>query len=123
MAYRNPLGGQAFIAPKVNTTGGVGGLFEKMFHYYQFRREGFLTHHHKRSNVGSTFSAVKRKFGDAVRSRNPVAMANEVLCKFVCFNLTRVILSQIEWGIDATFWPADPAGADEPRDGLPLRRV
>src|SRR5207249_4441879 len=55
------LGGQAFIAPKSNTTGGVGGLFERMYHYYSFNREEFLRHYHKRSNVESTFSAVKRK--------------------------------------------------------------
>src|SRR5687768_17700612 len=62
-------------------TGGVGGLFERMFHYFQFRKEEFLGHYHKRSNVESTFSMIKRKFGDSVRSRNDVAMVNEVLCK------------------------------------------
>ena len=44
-------------------------------------------------------------------------LANEVLAKFVCFNLTRVILSQVELGIEANFWPKD----DEPRDVIPLR--
>jgi transposase len=114
------LGGTAFIAPKVNTTGGVGGLFEKMFHYYQFRREEFLAHYHKRSNVASTFSAIKRKFGDSVRGRNPTAMTNEVLCKFICNNLCYVILSQIELGIDATFWPKE-VGEAKP-DILPMVR-
>jgi hypothetical protein len=46
-------------------------------------------------------------------------MANEVLAKFVCFNLTRVILSQVELGIEANFWPKDDPGAD--RDVIPLR--
>jgi hypothetical protein len=32
-------GGTPFIAPKSNTTGAAGGLFEKMFHYYQYHRE------------------------------------------------------------------------------------
>jgi transposase len=98
------VGGTPFIAPKSNTTGGVGGLFERMFHFYSFRREEFLAHYHKRSNVESTVSAVKRKFGDSVRSRNDVAMVNEVLCKFLLHNLCCVILSQIELGIEATFW-------------------
>ena len=98
------VGGTPFIAPKVNTTGAVGGLFERMFHYYQFQREDFLKHYHQRSNVESTFSAIKRKFGDSVRARNPVGMVNEVMCKIVAFNLCRVILSQIELGIEATFW-------------------
>jgi transposase len=112
------MGGTAFIAPKVNTTGGVGGLFEKMFHYFLYRRDEFLGHYHKRSNVESTFSAVKRKFGDAVRSRNPVAMVNEVLCKFLLNNLCAVILAQIELGIDAAFWADD----GQAKDVLPLVR-
>ena len=29
-------GGTGFIAFKSNTTGGAGGLFEKMFHFFQF---------------------------------------------------------------------------------------
>jgi hypothetical protein len=67
--------------------------------------------------VESTFSAVKRKFGDNVRSRKDAAMANEVLCKLLCQNLTCVIRSQIELGIEATFWDDKVEG---PRDVLPM---
>jgi transposase len=119
------VGGEAFIAPKITTTGAAGGLFEKMFHYYQYRREEFLQHYHQRSNVESTFSAVKRKLGDNVRSRTDAAMTNEVLCKLICFNLTRVILSQCELGIEAEFWSGNNApAADESADSdiLPLVR-
>jgi transposase len=112
------LGAIPFIAPKIDTTGGSGGLFAKMVGYYQYKRDEFLSHYHQRSNVESTFSAVKRKFGDAVRSRTDVGMANEVLAKFICFNLTRVILSQVELGIEAEFWPKDEPGD---RDIIPLR--
>ena len=41
-------GGTGFIAFKSNTTGGVGGMFQKMFHYFQFRREEYLQHYHMR---------------------------------------------------------------------------
>jgi transposase len=113
------VGAAPFIAPKSNTTGAIGGLFERMYHYYSFNREDFLRHYHKRSNVESVFSAVKRKFGDSVRSRNDAAMVNEVLCKFLCNNLCCVILSQIELGIEAAFWDRK----DEPAaDVLPLAR-
>jgi transposase len=115
-------GGIPFIAPKSNTTGAVGGLFEKMFHYYQFRREEFLAHYHKRSLVESTFSAIKRKFGDGVRSKTPVAMKNEVLAKLVCHNLCCVILSQLELGIEAEFWRDDAKGDHRPVI-LPLKRT
>jgi transposase len=117
------VGGMPFIAPKANTTGAAGGLFEKMVHYYQFRRDEFLSHYHKRSNVESTFSAVKRKFGDNVRSRSENAKVNEALAKLVCFNLTRVILSQCELGIETVFWEKERAVAavGEP-DILPMVR-
>ena len=49
-----------------------------------------------------------------MRSRTDTAMVNEALCKFVAHNLTCVILSRIELGIDATFWQNDNA----PRDVL-----
>jgi transposase len=98
------MGGTAFIAFKSNTTGAVGGLFEKMFHYFQFKQDEYLAHYHLRSNVESTFSMVKRKFGDAVRSKNDVAMVNEVLCKLICHNLCCLIQEQCELGIETVFW-------------------
>lgn len=99
------FGGTAFIAFKENATGGVGGMFERMFYYFQFRKEEFLSHYHKRSNVESTFSAIKRRFGDAVRSKDDVAMVNEVLCKVLCYNLCCLIQAQVELGIETEFWP------------------
>jgi transposase len=101
-------GGTAFIDFKKNATGGAGGLFEKMFHYFQYRKDEFMQHYHKRSNVESTFSAVKRKFGDSVRSKTETAMTNEVLCKFLCHNLCVLNQEQHELGIEVEFWkPAD----------------
>lgn len=94
------LGGTAFIPFKVNSVLGNTPLWDRMFHYFQMRREEFLSHYHKRSNVESSFSAVKRLFGDAVRSKTPTAMVNEALAKLVCFNLTCVIHEWYELGID-----------------------
>jgi transposase len=100
-------GGQAFIAFKDNTTGGAGGMLEKAYHYFQFNQEDYVARYHKRSNAESTFSAVKRKFGDSVMSRNDAAMANEVLCKFLCHNLTCLIQEQETLGIAPVFWPEE----------------
>jgi hypothetical protein len=83
---------------------GFGGVLGKMLRYFQTRQADFFEHYHKRSNVESTFSAVKRKFGDAVRSKTDVAMVNEVLCKFLCHNLTGLIHEQEELGIAPVFW-------------------
>jgi len=112
-------GGMPFIAPKANTTGGAGGLFERMVHSYLFRRDDFLAHYHKRSNAESTVNMVKAKFRDHVRSKTDTAMKNETLCKFLCHNLCVVIQSQCELEIEATFWPEQPS---EQSDILPMVR-
>lgn len=102
-------GGTPFIAFKKDATGRSGGLWGKMFHYFQFRRDEFLAHYHKRSNAEATFSMMKRKFGDSLRSKTDAAMANEVLCKVLCHNLCVVIHEQEALGIAADFWPTDDA--------------
>lgn len=114
-------GGTPFIAYKANTTGAAGGLWEKMFHFFQYRREEFLKHYHKRSNVESTFSMMKAKFRDGVRAKTDVAMVNEALCKIICHNICCVIQAQCELGIEAEFWKDDKAG--ERADVLPMVRA
>lgn len=105
-------GGTPFIAFKSVATGWSGGLFGKMFHFFQYRRDEFLKHYHKRSNVESTFSAVKRLFGDSLRSKTKPAMVNEVLCKLLCFNLTVLIHEQEELGITPVFFKDDEPTED-----------
>lgn len=58
-------------------------------------------------NVESTFSAIKRKFGDSVRSKTDAAMKNEVLCKILAHNLTCLIQEQETLGIAPIFWKED----------------
>ena len=99
------IGGTAYVPFKSNSVQGEAGrLWEKMFLYYQFNREDFMAHYHKRSNAESVFSMIKAKFRDNVRSRTDVAMKNEVLCKFLCHNICCVIMSQVELGIEPVFW-------------------
>ena len=59
---------------------------------------------YKRSNVESTFSAVKRKFGEMVRSKTGTAQKNEVLCKFICQNVCCLISAMYELGITPPGW-------------------
>jgi transposase len=97
-------GAVPYIAFKSIHNGRSPGLWQKMFHYYQFNREQFLQHYHKRSNVESTFSMIKAKFRDHVRSKTDVAMVNEVLCKILCHNICCLIQESYELGIDTVFW-------------------
>ncbi len=96
-------GGKPFIAFKGSATGAAGGTFEQMYHYFMFKRDAYLAHYHKRSNVESAFSMMKRKFGDSVRSKGYTAGVNETLCKILCHNLVVLIHEMYELGIDPTF--------------------
>ena len=74
-----------------------------MFFYYNYKREEFLAHYHKRSNVETTFSMIKSKFGERLRSKTETAQANEALCKVLCHNLCVVIQSMYELNITPEF--------------------
>ncbi len=99
------VGGTPFIALKRNATGTDVGpsAWGKMYGYFIYRRDEFLAHYHKRSNVESTFSMIKRKFGGFVRSKTDTAMVNEVLAKVLCHNIAVLIQEMHELGINPTF--------------------
>jgi transposase len=105
------LGARPFIPFKRNATGDTGGLWGQMYHYFMFKRDEFLQHYHKRSNIESTFSMMKRKFGDSLRSKTDAAMVNETLCKVLCHNLVVLIHEIYELGIDPVFWTGQTATA------------
>jgi transposase len=97
-------GATPYIPFKTNVTGKRGSeLWKKLFHYYSFKREEFLMHYHKRSNVETTFSMIKAKFGERLRSKTETAQINEALCKVLCHNLCVVIQSMYELGIEPEF--------------------
>jgi hypothetical protein len=95
----------AYIPFKINSTSGeTGSVWEKLYHFYAMHKGDFEAHYHRRSNVESVFSMVKAKFRDHVRSKDSVAMTNEVLCKLICHNICCLIMSQLELGIEPVFW-------------------
>lgn len=104
------VGGMPFIPFRENATDAKGGLWEKMLLYYSLRREEFMEHYHQRSNAESTFSMIKAKFRDHVRSKTDTAMPNEVLCKFICHNICCIIQSQCELEVEPVFWEKDSDG-------------
>jgi transposase len=107
------VGGTAYIPFRSNSTGlgdhhhKFDNLWNRMFHFYNFNREAFLAHYHKRSNVETAFSMIKAKFGGAVRAKSPVAQVNEVLCKILCHNICVLIQSIYELGLEPTFWTVE----------------
>jgi transposase len=104
LATVEKLGGQAFVPFKSNSASTGSAAWENLWHLYSLNRESFLAHYHRRSNVESTFSAVKRKFGGSVRSKLPAAQLNEALLKCLCHNLSVLVHSIHELGIEPKFW-------------------
>ena len=48
-----------------------------MYYFFQLNKEEFMEHYHKRSNVEPTNAAIKRKFGETLKSKNQMAQINE----------------------------------------------
>jgi transposase len=114
-ALADSLGIDALIPFKANTLSNevnrVRGIknprsWEKAYHLFQANRDEFDLSYHRRSNVESVFSALKRKFGENIRSKNRVAQVNEVLCKLIAYNLTVVVHEMFESGVAPAFTSA-----------------
>ena len=98
------MGATPFIPFRSNVQPDRGtDLWSKMFFYYNFKRDEFYQHYHKRSNVETTFSMIKSKFGERLRSRTETAQVNEALAKVLAHNLCVVIQSMYELDITPEF--------------------
>lgn len=99
-------GGQPYIDFRSNATATnrrSGSVWKRLYLQYEYDREWFMEHYHKRSNVESTFSMIKAKFGERLRSKTETAQINEVLLKVLCHNICCLIQSLYEFGIEPTF--------------------
>ena len=99
------LGGIPFVPFRNTVTGKQRGtrIWGQMYHFYNSHREEFLMHYHKRSNVESCFSMLKKKFDDHIRSKNEVSQNNEILAKCLAHNLCVLIQESLELGIELDF--------------------
>jgi transposase len=103
LAAIESVGAVPYVPFKVNSKADGSAAWRRMFGLFMYKQTEFLAHYHARSNVESTFSAMKRKFGGSVRSKNPTAQVNEVLCKALCFNLSVLVHAIYELGIEPSF--------------------
>jgi len=118
------VGGMAYIPFMSHATGKINkyhkyhefdGLWNRMWHFYNFNRDVFMQHYHKRSNAETVYSMIKTKFGGSVRSKTPVAQVNEVLCKVLCHNICVLIQSIYELGIEPIFGTFEAKEAVAPK--------
>ena len=91
------VGGTPYIPFKQGSTGtprkqAFDGLWARAWHLYNFNRDDFNAHYHKRSNAETAMAMIKSKFGASVKSKSPVAQVNEVLCKVLAHNICVLIV-------------------------------
>jgi transposase len=98
------IGGRPFVPFKTNSTGNGSPAWQRLWHLYSANQDEFRALYHKRSNVESTFSMIKRKFGTGVRAKLLPAQLNEVLLKCLCHNLSVLVHSIHELNIAPKFW-------------------
>ena len=99
------LGARPFIPFKSNTTGEGSPMWKRLYAYFILNEEAFNAHYHRRSNVETTFSMVKGKFGDSVRAKTYRGQVNEVLLKCLCNNIYVLIHAMHELGLTPALEP------------------
>ena len=100
-------GAYPYIPFKSNTTGRGSAMWKRLHAYFTLNETAWKDHYHKRSNVETTFSMVKGKFGDSLRSKSEAGQVNEILLKFLCHNLCVLIQEMYEMGVTPSFEPAE----------------
>ncbi len=105
------LGGTPYIPFKSNSVPvwKPDSAWARMYYRFMVDRSGFMANYHKRSNVESTFGAIKAKFDHRLRSRSPVGQINEAYFKVLCHNICTVIKESHVLGIDPTFCAEMPS--------------
>lgn len=66
-------------------------MWWKQYHQFMLHREQWEKDYHQRSNAEATFSAIKRKLGEPLLSKNELARFNELLAKVLAYNLSVVV--------------------------------
>ena len=100
-ALAQELGFNLYVPFRSNQTGRIttarkrthshSVLWRRAFYFFQMHREEFEAKFHAGSNVESVFNALKRKFGETLKSKNRTAEINELLAKVLAYNLTVLI--------------------------------
>jgi transposase len=100
------VGGRAYIPFKSTSKLGDearGEVWRSMFYLFHLNKRVFDSYYNNRVAVESTFSAIKRNYGERLRSKGGTAQVNEILCKVLCHNICVLIGVMEDLGIDVDF--------------------
>lgn len=99
------IGAEPWFKLKSNTTAKPKGSVAWKHMVKRQKNEPEVTDpkYHRRSNVESTNSAKKRKFGSSVRCRLPIAQKNEEALSWISYNFSLLPRAKYEYGIKVKF--------------------
>ena len=110
------VGGMPFIPFKSNTLEPTeSGAWARMYHLFMYKREEYMQHYHKRSNIETAYSMIKGKFGSALRSKSDAGQINEALCKVLAHNICVLVQATHELGIEPVFFAPTQAASSNIR--------
>jgi hypothetical protein len=78
-------------------------IWKAMYEFFENNKDKFEHFYHRRSQVESCFSQVKRKYGEFLKSKNFESQRNEVLLKFLVHNISTLIEYTFHTGIQIDF--------------------
>ena len=108
-----------FVPFKSNTVEPTeAGAWASMYHLFMYRREEYMEHYHKRSNIETAFSMIKGKFGSAPRSKGDTGQINEALCKVLAHNICVLVQAIHELGIEPIFCAEIRPAQKSPRKAI-----
>ena len=107
------LGAYPYIPFKSNTTGKGSPMWRRLYGYFMVNESSWKEHYHKRSNVETTFSMIKGKFSDSLKSKSDEGQVNETLLKVLCHNICVLIQAMHEYGVTPNL---EPKAAVESKD-------
>ena len=105
LQYIEHHGAEPFIPFKSNTTGKGSPMWRRLYAYFTLNEDEWKEHYHRRSNVETTFSMIKGKFGDALRSKSETGQVNEILLKVLCHNICVLVQEMYELGVTPSLEP------------------
>jgi transposase len=106
LRYVDDKGGVAFVPFKKNSRLGNkarDSVWQSLYWFFHLQNDRFRKFYGRRANVECTFSMIKRKFGERLRSKSVSAQMNEILCKILCHNICCVIHARHRMSIKPDF--------------------
>jgi transposase len=84
-------------------------LMRRFYKQFLADPEAFRARYRYRVLIEAEISALKRRFSENIRSREPIARVNEILFKVLCHNICCIIHAATEHGLDlSVMLRADP---------------